>query len=274
MRYFLPTSFLLLQPSARHGSTRCRSSFVRGFSNDGVNVLSRMKKTNPSISTNKRSMTASSSLSSSTPTMIIPRAAVSTVVQWTRTTTGASLDNNNARSTKTTHQKPHQDAKYLLIQRGKAPNKGMWSFPGGSMEYGETALEAAQRELAEETIWPSSSSSSSCHSLQWHEAPFCTSDAIGEGYHYLIAQCFAVVVVDNNNKEEDDDETSTEPLQQQNHPPLVQPADDAANAAWFTKQDIQDKGIEMTPGILKVIERAERLYHAGLLPVSDTTATT
>ena len=39
----------------------------------------------------------------------------------------------------------------LLIRRGKPPYVGQWSLPGGKIEYGETAAEAALRELAEET---------------------------------------------------------------------------------------------------------------------------
>ncbi|HEX4196413.1 MAG TPA: NUDIX hydrolase [Caulobacteraceae bacterium] len=39
----------------------------------------------------------------------------------------------------------------LLIRRGKAPRKGEWSIPGGRMELGEGAAEAALRELKEET---------------------------------------------------------------------------------------------------------------------------
>lgn len=39
----------------------------------------------------------------------------------------------------------------LLIKRGKPPYKGEWSIPGGKVEYGETASEAALRELREET---------------------------------------------------------------------------------------------------------------------------
>lgn len=55
--------------------------------------------------------------------------------------------------------------KVLLIKRGKAPDKGpcpsyrpssslfsgYWSFPGGKLEFGETLLEGALREVEEET---------------------------------------------------------------------------------------------------------------------------
>jgi 8-oxo-dGTP diphosphatase len=39
----------------------------------------------------------------------------------------------------------------LLIKRGKAPGKGLWSLPGGKIEIGETSEAAAVRELFEET---------------------------------------------------------------------------------------------------------------------------
>ncbi len=42
-------------------------------------------------------------------------------------------------------------ARFLLVRRGRMPNKGMWGFPGGVQELGETVVEAASRELAEET---------------------------------------------------------------------------------------------------------------------------
>ena len=43
-----------------------------------------------------------------------------------------------------------RDGKVLLVQRAKPP-VGIWAFPGGHVEPGETLAEAAARELAEET---------------------------------------------------------------------------------------------------------------------------
>ncbi len=39
----------------------------------------------------------------------------------------------------------------LLCRRGKPPNVGSWTLPGGAQDVGETCEEAARRELMEET---------------------------------------------------------------------------------------------------------------------------
>ncbi len=45
---------------------------------------------------------------------------------------------------------PHQ-GKVLLVRRANPPDPGRWGFPGGKIEPGETYMDAAIRELAEET---------------------------------------------------------------------------------------------------------------------------
>lgn len=44
-----------------------------------------------------------------------------------------------------------KDDQVLLIRRGKAPRLGEWTLPGGRIEPGERAVDAALRELREET---------------------------------------------------------------------------------------------------------------------------
>lgn len=39
----------------------------------------------------------------------------------------------------------------LLVRRANPPDQGLWGFPGGKIETGETLLAAAERELLEET---------------------------------------------------------------------------------------------------------------------------
>ncbi|HYE47638.1 MAG TPA: NUDIX hydrolase [Caulobacter sp.] len=39
----------------------------------------------------------------------------------------------------------------LLVKRGNPPRQGQWSLPGGRLEWGETLMAGALRELAEET---------------------------------------------------------------------------------------------------------------------------
>ncbi len=39
----------------------------------------------------------------------------------------------------------------LLVKRGSEPRRGHWSIPGGLLEVGESLVEGARREVAEET---------------------------------------------------------------------------------------------------------------------------
>lgn len=44
-----------------------------------------------------------------------------------------------------------EHGRFLLIRRGREPDKGRWSVPGGKVEPGETDAEATAREVLEET---------------------------------------------------------------------------------------------------------------------------
>ena len=44
-----------------------------------------------------------------------------------------------------------RDGQVLLVRRANPPDQGLWGFPGGRIEAGETMLAATVRELAEET---------------------------------------------------------------------------------------------------------------------------
>ena len=254
------TGLLLLTAlTKRYPTTRCADTTAVAFAMQpasfapyillgsfGVRCGHRLDAASSMSRTIRHDTSASSTLSKSDD--IIPRAAVSVVARC----------------------KYANQIRYALVKRGKSPNKGIWSFPGGKIEPGESTLAAARRELWEETRLGTTPTSANCileemeqtevvdAVVRWHtEGPITSSDSIHVGsegvvqWHYVISQYFAQVDVSAG----------------ENEAPKMIASDDAADAGWWNAKEIE-KGIEegkVTPGVLRVIKRAEAMQAAGLL---------
>ncbi len=120
----------------------------------------------------------------------------------------------------------HQE-QVILVQRGKAPRAGMWGFPGGHVELGETAMQAAVRELHEET------GVTAVARQYLTNVDVIVRDAEGRiEAHYLLAAVLCDYVEGT---------------------PLA--ADDAADAGWFAVDTLSQSGLPM----LSQVEEVARL---------------
>ena len=110
------------------------------------------------------------------------------------------------------------DGRLLVVQRGKAPARGRWSLPGGRVEPGERAADAAAREVAEET------------GLRVEVTSFVGfSEAIGGDHHIVILDFLAAVTGGQ----------------------LVA-GDDADAAAWVTRAELEAR--PTTRGLLDFLD--------------------
>ena len=118
-----------------------------------------------------------------------------------------------------------RDGKMLAIQRGREPGKGMWAVPGGMVDIGETAREAAAREAKEET----------CLDVEVGEV-FWVADAIGRDDEGRVR--FHNVIVDF---------LATAP----DGEPVC--ADDAMDVRWCGPDDLAT--VELTPTMWPMLEK-------------------
>ncbi len=118
-----------------------------------------------------------------------------------------------------------QDA-VLLVRRGNEPQKGLWSFPGGALELGESLDQGVRREVLEET-------GLEVRVLQFAEVfeRIMTDDSGAVEYHYVLLDYLCELVGGT-----------------------LSAGDDAAEAAWVNRAELP--GRSMTPGLEAVIERA------------------
>jgi 8-oxo-dGTP diphosphatase len=116
----------------------------------------------------------------------------------------------------------------LMAQRGKDPQKGLWSLPGGALETGERLADAVRREVREETgleIRP-------LGVLEIFER--ILRDARGEPeYHYVLIDYVCRVTGGT-----------------------LCAGDDACRVAWVRRRELAN--LPITEGTLGVIEKAFR----------------
>lgn len=75
-------------------------------------------------------------------------------------------------------------AQVLLVRRANPPDAGLWGFPGGKIERGETLPQAALRELHEETAVTAQAL-----------APFTALDAFDHGPDGALRRHFILIAV-------------------------------------------------------------------------------
>lgn len=125
-----------------------------------------------------------------------------------------------------------RDDRFLLVERGRDPARGLWSLPGGSVDFGETLAEAAARELREET----GVEADLRHIIDVVDA--IRHDDMGRPLQHYVVVSFGGPW------------RSGDPVA----------ADDAANARWLTIEDVHHRPI--TRGLIGVLEKAAILAAA------------
>jgi ADP-ribose pyrophosphatase YjhB (NUDIX family) len=126
------------------------------------------------------------------------------------------------------------EGRVLLVKRGRAPGLGLWSVPGGLVDLGESTVDAARREVEEET------------GLKVRIAGLVgvldrvTRDAEGRvRYHWVLIDYLAVP-------------ESVETLTA---------GSDAAEVRWVTIDEVER--LPITEGLVDMIQRAAALSGGG-----------
>ncbi|CAK0867479.1 unnamed protein product [Prorocentrum cordatum] len=182
-----------------------------------------------------RGRASASSSSAATGPPVYPRAAVAVTVCRQRPGGGGAME-------------------YLLAKRAHEPSKGCWMLPGGKIELGETVLEAAARELAEETGLAAESG------LRVHPWATGVTDAIyprgwqaGDAhpleFHYVLSHVLAFC---------------TDPSAR------AAPGDDALEIRWCSLGDLEGGALApLAASVLPVLRHADSLVRSGAWRAED-----
>jgi mutator protein MutT len=138
------------------------------------------------------------------------------------------MSKENARPTLGVLAVALREGEALLVRRANPPDQGLWGFPGGKVEPGETVAEAALRELAEETGLTASAGP------QLGTKEIIRRDTFGEVlFHFFL---IAVLCED----------VAGEPIA----------ADDAAEARWVADSEIQNDALPLSEGVARLLDTA------------------
>lgn len=109
------------------------------------------------------------------------------------------------------------DGSMLMVKRGRAPARGLWSVPGGRVEAGEYLNEALRREVREET------------GLEVQVGPLAGIHEVLGDPHYVILDYLATVTGAN----------------------APSPGDDVDEVRWVALEDIPT--LECTPRFVETM---------------------
>jgi 8-oxo-dGTP diphosphatase len=124
-----------------------------------------------------------------------------------------------------------RDEHVLLVRRGKPPDVGRWALPGGKIEAGETIIDAAVREVFEET-----GVISSAHRV------FTALDAFDYDEHGLLLAHYVLIAVLCTY-------VSGEPVA----------GDDACEARWFPLARLEEEGLALSLDVASVARQGAAL---------------
>jgi 8-oxo-dGTP pyrophosphatase MutT (NUDIX family) len=144
----------------------------------------------------------------------------------------------------------HGPWEYLLIKRSTPPAAGTWSIVSGKVELGENMLQAAARELGEET------GLTAIDGVRINPWSVGTSETIypyGTKFHYVIPLMFAFAT---------------------NPDAVVHAGDDAVDFRWFTLDELEEGLLEINEREKTVafLQRMEAWLAKGVLRPDDALA--